>query len=226
VRNHSPNILSIRTIKTPLVNKICLICLLLLIHSVSNGQNLYYEIVKGSSTIGSLEVLQTKDGYETETYGIKNLVEIKVLLTFSVEYVLSETFSNGVLVSGKGHNTMNGITQKETSISYTNGKYHLIIDGIEGHNENKPITQSMAKIYHEELSDGKMLYSQYFGMYLSTKKIGDHKYILYSPDGENEYTYSDGYCSEVKVIRDFATFYIRIKPECMAAIKSQMRKGN
>ncbi len=183
------------------------------------GQNLYYEIVKGNSTVGSLEVIQkTKDNQVT--YSIKNLVEIRVLMTFSVEYILHETFTDGILTSGKGHNTLNGISQKETSISYVDGKYHLIIDGVEGHNETQPIRESMARIYHEELVDGKKLYSQYFGQYLTTKKIGEHKYALYSPDGENIYTYTDGYCSEVKVTRDFATFYIRMKPESISAIKA------
>lgn len=187
------------------------------------GQNLYYEIVKGNSTVGSLEVIQKKEGNQV-TYSMRNLVEIKVLMTFSVEYLLNETFTDGVLTDGSGHNTLNGITQKKTSISYVDGKYHLIIDGVEGHNETHPIRESMAKIYHEELHEGKKLYSQYFGRYLTANKVGDHKYAINSPDGENIYTYQDGYCSEVKVTRDFATIYIQIKPETVSAIKA-LRSG-
>lgn len=178
---------------------------------------------KRGNIVGSLEVLQQHKGDQV-TYSIKNLVEIKVLMIFSVEYVLSETFTNGVLTSGKGHNTLNGISQKETSINYENGKYHWIVDGVEQQNETRPIRESMAKIYHEELSESRPFYSQYFGQYLSAKKVGDHKYSLYSPDGENMYTYTDGYCTEVKVSRDFATFYIKIKPESLSAIKA-MKSG-
>lgn len=197
----------------------------ILITTVASGQNLYYEIVKGNSTVGSLEIIQEVDQLNnTVNYNIKNLVEIKVLLTFAVEYVISETFTDGILTAGKGHNTLNGVSQKETSISYTNGKYHLIIDGVEGNNETRPIKESMAQIYHNELHDGKKVYSQYFGRYLTAKKVGEHKYALQSPDGENLYTYSGGYCSEVKVTRDFATFYIRLKPESVSAIKALKAK--
>lgn len=185
----------------------------------ASGQNLYYEIVKGNNKVGSLEVIQRNEGNQV-TYSMRNLVEIKVLMTFSVEYVLNETFTDGVLTAGNGHNTLNGVTQKKTSISYIEGKYHLIIDGVEGHNETQPIKKSMAKIYHEELHDGEKLYSQYFGKYLTAKKLSEHKYAIYSPDGENIYTYTDGYCSDVKVTRDFATIYIRIKPETLTAIKA------
>jgi hypothetical protein len=181
------------------------------------GQNLYYEIVRGESQIGVLEVLHERTD-SLETYRMRNLVEFKILFTFSVEYVLTESFADGVLVSGEGFNTLNGSSQRVTRIKLARDGYHLIIDGVEGHNEKSPIKASMAKIYHEELHHGKKLYSQYFGCYLTAEKVGDHKYIVRSPDGENVYEYKDGYCAEVKVIRDFATFYIRMKPETLASI--------
>jgi hypothetical protein len=193
-------------------------CILILLYWSSHGQNLYYEYSRGGNPIGSLEVIYGKED-STETYRLKSVVDFKIIFTFSVEYVLTETFAQGKLIRGEGFNTMNGVSQKETKIRLKDDGYHLKIDGIEGYNERRPIEHSMSRIYHEELYDGKRLYSQYFGRYLVAEKLGEHKYSIKSPDGENIYTYEYGYCTEVKVIRDFATFHIRMLPETLASLK-------
>lgn len=197
---------------------------IIFIGQYASGQDLHYEIVKGDKQIGSLEVMQTING-SSETIQIRNLVEFKVLFSFKVDYTMEETFVNGALNHGHGYNTLNGITQKETSIRLDNDGYHLKIDGVEARNETIPIKESMSKIYHVEPFDGKQLYSQYFGRYLTAEKTGDHQYVVNSEDGQNFYTFRDGYCYEVKIIRDFATFYIRMKPETIASIKQYKAKS-
>ncbi len=197
----------------------CVIAFVLLSHFGLQGQNLIYDILKGDKIIGSLEVTQSISG-SRETISMKNLVEYRVLLKFTVNFTSSETFEEGVLVQGEGFNTLNGITQKETSIKLKDNGYHLLIDGVAASNESKPIKNSMSKIYHVEPYDGKKLYSQYFGVYLTAEKAGDHKYTIESEDGENVYIYENGYCSEVKIYRDYATLHIKIRPESVASIKA------
>lgn len=182
------------------------------------SQNLKYDIVRGETKIGYLDVTHRKDG-DRETFTIKNFVELKVVFTFSVEYLLTEDFIGGVLHSGKGSNSMNGNLDKETTLTTTPKGYSLIMDGIAASAESKPITASVSQVYHHEPFHNKPIYSQYFGQYLYAEKIGDHQYRVVSPDGENIYTYEYGYCKEVKVSRDFATFYIRISPETSAMIR-------
>ncbi len=182
------------------------------------SQNLKYDIVRGDTKIGYLDVTHRKDE-DRETFAINNVVELKVVFTFSVEYVLSEDFINGVLHSGKGSNSMNGSIDKETVLTTTPKGYSLVMDGIAASAESKPIKASVSQVYHHEPYDRKPIYSQYFGLYLYAEKIGDHQYRVVSPDGENIYTYEYGYCKEVKVSRDFATFYIRISPETSAMIQ-------
>lgn len=201
------------------MEKSLVILSLILITWSSNGQNLNYEYIRGDHKIGTLEATHDLND-SLETFTLHNQVEFRIIFSFTVEYAMSEQFKDGVLISGEGFNTMNGVSQKETKIRLKEDGYHLKIDGVEGHNEKKPIESSMSRIYHEELYDGKKIYSQYFGMYLTAEQTGDHKYEVESPDGENVYKYEYGYCTEVKVIRDFATFYIRILPESLARIKA------
>ncbi|MEP0365388.1 MAG: DUF6134 family protein [Cyclobacteriaceae bacterium] len=184
----------------------------------AHGQNLSYEIVRGDNQIGSLEVKHHVED-SIEKIHMHNNVSFRIIFSFKVDYELKETFVNGVLTYGDGYNTLNGASQKETTIKLKEDGYHLKIDGVEGYNEKKPITNSMSKIYHEELYDGKKVYSQYFGLYLEAEEEGEHKYSIVSPDGENIYRYKYGYCTEVKVIRDFATFYIRMTDETLEKVK-------
>ncbi|MEO9476436.1 MAG: DUF6134 family protein [Cyclobacteriaceae bacterium] len=184
----------------------------------AHGQNLSYEIVRGDNKIGSLEIKHHVED-SIEKIHMHNSVSFRIIFSFNVDYELKETFVNGVLTYGDGYNTLNGASQKETNIKLKEDGYHLKIDGVEAYNEKKPITNSMSKIYHEELHDGKKVYSQYFGLYLEAEKEGEHKYSIVSPDGENIYKYQYGYCTEVKVIRDFATFYIRMTDATLESIK-------
>ncbi|WP_258102776.1 DUF6134 family protein [Marinoscillum sp. MHG1-6] len=186
-----------------------------------SAQNLHYDIVRNDNHIGSLDVLEKWNG-QIQTYSILNQVEFKVLFSFRVVYSLTESFEKGMLVSGQGYNTLNDMKQKETTIQKNeDGSYELLIDGITAMGEKSAIFESMAKVYHQEPIEEKRCYSQYFGTYLTFEDLGDHRYRLRSPDGENIYKYEYGYCTEVKVIRDFATFYIKIKPETLATIKSR-----
>jgi len=175
--------------------------------------------VRGDNKIGSLDIKHHVED-SIENIHMHNSVSFRIIFSFTVDYELKETFVNGVLTYGDGYNTLNGASQKETKIKLKEDGYHLKIDGVEGHNEKKPIINSMSKIYHEELYDGKKVFSQYFGRYLEAKTEGEHKYSIESPDGENIYRYNHGYCTEVKVIRDFATFYIRMTDETLEKIKS------
>lgn len=187
---------------------------------------MHYEVVRSGKPIGNVDVIRTIEN-GIESYELENVVEFKVLFTFNVKYVLKESFKDGMLITGEGFNTLNGSTQKETSIQFRNGKYKLIIDGIEGYvSSGDTIRYSAAQVYHREPKGNENLYSQYFGRYLQFKKIGDHKYSFSSPDGENIYEYQNGFCTKVQVSRDYASFTIVMKPESLADIRRNRYKND
>ncbi len=196
-----------------------LFAIILLIKS-ADGQVLHYEVVRSGKPIGTVDVVRTIEN-GIETYALENVVEFRVLLTFNIKYVLRESFKDGMLISGEGYNTLNGSTQKETSITFRNGKYKLMIDGIEGYMESgDTIRYAASQVYHQEPNGNERVYSEYFGRYLQFKQIGEHKYTLSSPDGENVYEYQNGFCTKVHVSRDYASFSIVMKPESLADVKS------
>lgn len=196
--------------------KILLSSLLLFVAFFVNGQEMVYDVVKGSKTIGSVTVNIFQDGEQLK-YQIKSDVKFKILFSFNVKYESEEKFYGDLLTWGKGFNTLNGKIQKETEVTrQDDGKYRIVIDGVPSITGPQDITYSVSKLYNQEPVNEDAVFSQSFGRYLSLTKVTENSYELDSPDGTNIYSYENGICKEVKVSRDFATFYFRIQEESFA----------
>jgi len=200
-----------------MMKKILLLSIFSLSLSLSaHSQLMIYDVVKGSKKIGNVTVEISNENDQVK-YKINSLVKFKILFSFTVKYQMEEKFYNGTLTWGKAHNTLNKRVQKETEI-YQNeaGKYVVNIDGVSSVTDEKEIVYSVSKLYTDEPVGMTKVFSQSFGRYLTLTKTDDHTYELDSPDGINYYTYENGVCKEVKVSRDFATFYFRIQEESFA----------
>jgi hypothetical protein len=193
--------------------------ILLLTTAMVNGQVLHYDVVKGSKSLGEMKIERVMDGPTTEIF-IKSEVTYRVLFAFTIRYSMHEKFRHGTLEWGKSLSTLNGSTQKDSKIALKDGKYIHTLNGVSSSISSMP-DYSVSEIYFDEPFDGKQVYSQTFGQYLTFKKIGTGKYMLTSPDGDNFYTYLNGICTEVKVVRDFATFYFMMKPDDLLMVQAK-----
>ena len=184
------------------------------------AQTLHYEVVKGTKPLGEMEAHRFKLGQD-EIYHIKSDVSFKLLFSFNVTYEQEEVFVNDTLIEGSGQNTLNEAVQKETQLNKKGDGYQINFNGIHNRMNEKAIIKSMSQIHFIEPQDGDRFFSQHFGQFVTFEKIGEHRYAMTSPDGENEYTYQNGYCIEIKVVRDYATFYFKMKPETLARVKNK-----
>gem|GEM_PF-469143 len=220
-RTFSQSILVTKTTDSIFLIPMRYIVMLFLMTSLKlSSQHLEYEVVKGNRPIGHMSVHRSVST-ENEEITIVSNVEFKVLVTFVVEYSLHEIFEYGQLVSGGGYNSLNGAVQKETRVEKKQQDYIIRFDGVPSHLNEKSIRYSVSQIYFTEPYDGQKVFSQHFGKYLVFQKTGPATYRLESPDGENLYTYENGYITQVKVTRDYATFYFVIRPETLARIKDK-----
>lgn len=202
-----------------MIKKILLLSTFLLTLSLSaQSQLMVYDVVKGSKNIGNVTVEISNENDQVK-YHITSLVNFKILFSFSVKYQMEEKFFEGKLTWGKAHNTLNDRIQKESEV-YINseGTYVFNIDGVASNTSENKITYSVSKLYTDEPIGKNKVFSQSFGRYLTLTKTDEHTYELVSPDGTNYYTYENGICKEVKVSRDFATFYFRIQEESLRKV--------
>lgn len=157
-------------------------------------------------------------------YEIESKVTFRLLFSFVVDYESTSEYKYGQLIKEYTHNELNGNTQKKSTIWWDGSKYTLDLDGSRI-NMDKPIEYSVAAIYYEEPEHKKKVYSPQFGKYLTFERLREHVYELESPDGRNEYYYTNGVCTEVKVFRDFAKFSFVMTPESLIAVKSKQIVG-
>lgn len=157
-------------------------------------------------------------------YEIESKVTFRILFSFTVDYESTSEYKYGKLIKEYTHNMLNGNTQKESTIWFDGTKYTLDINGSRT-NPTGPIEYSVAAVYYEEPKNGQKVFSPQFGEYLQFEKIKEGVYELESPDGTNEYYYTNGICTEVKVFRDFAKFSFVMKPESLVAVKEKRIVG-
>ncbi len=191
----------------------------LLLSATAQCQLLNYDVVKGKKKKGTVTVEKLSEDGQVK-YKIYSKVSFSILFNFTIEYWLEEKFYNDKLTWGKASNTLNDRLQKESEI-YINdkGNYAVKIDGVTSSTDINELTYSVAKLYNHEPIGLNKVFSQSFGRYLPLTNLGNNAYLLESPDGNNKYTYENGICKEVKLIRDFATFYFRIQEESYARAK-------
>jgi len=197
--------------------------ILLIVCQIAWSQTIHYEVIKGSKKLGDMTVHRTQHE-QAVNYEIDSKVTFKILFSFTVDYKSTSEYKHGRLINEHTNSQLNGKTQKKSTIWYDGEKYTLDLNGSRSTIE-EPINYSIAAIYFEEPKDGEKVFSPQFGSYLTFKKAGENRYELESPDGINEYIYTNGICSEVKVYRDFAKFSFIMTPESLAAVKSKRIVG-
>lgn len=170
-----------------------------------------------------MDITVVKDDFK-QIFNVKSEMDFRFLISLKVRFVNYEIFENGVLEEGMINNRMIGFKESEASIRKTIDGYDLLINGSKELVEDKEITYSVSKIYTQEPVDGQKVYSQYYGKYFTFEETGLHHYKFSSPEGDNYYTYEQGICTDIKIERDFATIFFKLKPESLAAVKSNAAK--
>ncbi|MDW3197300.1 MAG: DUF6134 family protein [Cytophagales bacterium] len=181
-------------------------------------QSLHYDAVRKEKVIGGMDIVIKKHNDE-RIYDVRSNMEFRVLVSLKVIFENTETFKNGILQTGSVANKMIGFKENEAHIEKTPDKYHLWINGTPEPIDDQEITYTVSQIYTQEPKDGQKVFSQYYGTYFTFEKTGEHEYKYTSSEGDNHYTYLNGICTDVKVERDFATIYFKLKPESLAAVK-------
>ena len=205
------------------MKRLLTILLFLSVGPLTEAQLLNYEVIKGSKKLGDMKVQRTSDENRTY-YEINSKVTFRLLFSFVVDYESTSEYKYGQLIKEYTHSELNGSTQKKSTIWWDGNRYMLDLDGTRIKVDDA-ISYSVAAIYYQEPEDQKKVYSPQFGTYLTFEKIKDHVYELESPDGRNEYHYTHGVCTEVKVFRDFAKFSFVMTPESLEAVRSKQIVG-
>lgn len=174
------------------------------------SQRLEYEVIKGGKNVGHL-ITEKRESGDSIFYSIESKTSIRMLLTFTVDYVLNELYVGGRLVSGTAESKLNGNSRTKSKVWIEDGKYVVEVNGFDENFGASHIDYSVPELYFSEPGERRETFSQQFAENLIIKKDEEHVYTLYSEDGRNTHTYVNGLCTHVKLNRTYASFYFRLK---------------
>jgi len=175
------------------------------------SQKQEYNIVKGGKTIGNL-LAEKKIIGDTTIITITSEAKFKLLFSFNVSYLLEEKFVGDILVSGNAINYLNGKIQKTSSVQKKGNKYIVELDGEPSEFALNKISYSITSIYFEQPPQLNLtIFSQQFADFLPLYYRSNNEYELESANGNNNYSYQNGILETVKISRNYATFYFKLK---------------
>lgn len=179
-------------------------------HAAESGnkplkKTLAYAIKKDGESIGNMRIAQVKEGSKT-SYKLESEIETRFVFTFTAKGIEEAVYNDGVLVYSSVYQKLNGKEKLNTQTKLNGDKYIVTDKGGKKQLCNTVINYNMICLYNNEPSPCTRLFSDRFQRFLTIQKIADHHYRVNFPDGNtNEYYYSNGTCTSIKIDHSFYT---------------------
>lgn len=176
-------------------------------------RKLFYDVMRNGNIIGFINLVElTKD----QKKFVSLISDVKTRFVFTVSMHTAETaaYEDGVMVYSSFYEKKTGSDKADKTTIASGNYYKLIDDGVAKLISCSPIRYNMLLLYTNIPEAINKVYSDNFQKHLDIKKVEENKYKLTLPDGNyNYYTYKNGVCSKVEVVRIFFTvqFVLRNK---------------
>lgn len=187
----------------------------------------FYDVMVGGRTVGSVKVLHFLPGQEAG----KRRIEAEFSIPFYSGSFFSENqFTNGILKNSVTEHRVNG-KKKEQTRTLENARHQYQIDFFETNAEIRKtkdirfcINSTLTNLYYEEPVNICSVYSERYGQMCTVKKSGENSYTVTLPNGKQSvYSYSDGQCKEVHA--ELAGFKLRIIKRNISLVKNNYDKN-
>jgi hypothetical protein len=172
---------------------------------------LNYDIFVAESKIGEMRAIKNEAGPIT-TYSIQTTISFKVFENYDVNYQLSTSYKNNMMIETALKNIVNGKLEDNVHLKWNGSKYM-------GYSNQKAITLqekvilSIARLYYYEPITTSKVFSEKFLDFQPIKLNKKNEYMLHLDDGnKSKYTYQNGICSEVSTNKGFLKISIKLRP--------------
>lgn len=174
--------------------------------SCGQERKLMYDVVRNGKIIGNINFVELING-QKKFLSMTSEVKTRFILAFSDNTSETAAYENGIMVYSSYYQNQTGSAiNKKTTIA--SGKFYKLTDD----DETKlisisPIRFNMLLLYTTKPDTVNKVYSANFQKHLDIKKIAENKYRVTMPDGKfNYYTYKNGVCTKVEIIRTLVSF--------------------
>ncbi|TPN87083.1 DUF6134 family protein [Aquimarina algicola] len=167
--------------------------LMLLIASLSiSAQTNTYDILSKKDTLGILKVSKLKEG-ENLIYNYHVDMKVKLLVNIHMKYTINAKYDRNQLNYASVNNFINGKSHHSSSIKWLDSTYVITTKNKKQQKLNEKISYSGIRLFFDEPTDVKKVFSEYTGHNGSINKINTDIYELTLHNGKkNKYFYDNG----------------------------------
>ncbi len=176
-------------------------------------RKLFYDVVRNGKIIGSINFVELVQG-QKKFLSMSSDVKTRYVFAFSDETSETAGYENGILKYSSFHQKQTG-SGEVTKTTIAAGNLYKVTDNGESKLVNLgAIRCGMLRLYIDVPDTITKVFSGNYQRLLDLKKVAPNKYRLVLPDGKyNEYTYKNGVCTKVEIVRTFVSlqFVLRQK---------------
>jgi len=192
---------------------ILLIVMFLAVPQIAGSQNhtLEYVIKRKGNNVGALHFTQQLAGSKL-LLKLESEVKTRMIFLFTAKAKEESIYENGILTWSSIYRKLNGNEKVNKKISLSGNKYIVSHGPRSEFSNNYPIQYNMICLYTKEPVHIKAVYSENFERFINIEVIAAHHYKIRFPDGNyNEYFYTNGICTKIKVNHSLYSATIELK---------------
>lgn len=188
-----------------------LIFILIISPAFSQEKKLEYHIKRNGDVVGNIRFTQNISGSRT-TLRLESEVKTRFIFTFTARAQEETIYDNGIMTWSSIYRKLNGNIKADKKTK-ANGNSYTVYKGSKTETLNDyPIRYNLLSIYVLEPLNILKVYSDNFQQQVDILKLAEHHYKIKFPDGNyNEYFYSNGVCTKVKIHHSLYSATIELK---------------
>jgi hypothetical protein len=177
----------------------------------SQEKKLSYAVKRNGSEVGTVQFTQNTSGNRT-TLKMESEVKTRFIFLFTAKAKEETIYDSGIMTWSSIYRKMNGNIKADKKIKAIGNSYTVYNDDKTEKLNNYPIRYNMLSLYTNEPVSFSTVFSDNFQQLLTIQTINPHHYKIKFPDGNsNEYFYTNGMCTKVKISHTLYSATIELK---------------
>lgn len=180
---------------------------------IAQERKLVYDVIRNGQVIGEINFVEMSQG-QKKFLSMNSNVETTVIIPIKDHTAETAAYDKGIMVYSSYYQKQTGtnVINKTTTAS---GKFYKLTDDDESKMVNMPpVRFNTLLLYINVPKNISKVYSANYQKLVDIKRISDNKYRLLLPDGKyNDYSYKDGICTRVEIVRSLGTVQFVLKEQ-------------
>lgn len=189
--------------------------------SIAQERKLVYDVIRNGKVIGEINFVEMIQG-QKKFLSMNSNVETTVIISIKDHTAETAGFDKGIMVYSSFYQKQTGSDEVKKTTTISGKKYKATDNGESRLITLPPVRYNTLMLYTNVPGNITKVFSGNFQKMLDIKKIAENKYRLILPDGKvNEYTYKNGICTKVEVVRSIGTIQFVLREEKVATLNNK-----